>query len=264
MTEETDAPEGGAEAIVVHESLDAAPEVETPVAEASDDTTEQDTGTDETGQADETSEAPKRKPWWEKRFDELTADKHAERRAREAAEQRLQALERQINPPAQEAAPPDRWEDPEGYDRYLIEQAKKEVRSELQRDRATSTYQERVAKVREAKPDFDTVTNNPALPVTPTMANVIFESDVGPEVAYHLGTNPDEAARIAALPEYRQAAELGKLEAKLSQPAPAPAPRTPPPPPPQTVAGLSAGITKSLEDMSPAEYIAAAKAAGRI
>ena len=251
MTEQTDAPEGGAEAIVVHESLDAAPEVETPVVEQADDTTAQDASTEETGEADDAGAEPtkpKQVPWFQKRIDELTAKRYEAER--DAAYWRGKAETPTVQPEAQ--AVPDRWEDPEGYDRHLIEQAKKEVRSELQRDRAASTYQERVAKVREAKPDFDSVTGNPALPVTPTMANVIFESDVGPEVAYHLGTNPGEAARIAALPEYRQAAELGKLEAKLSQPAPAP--RTPPPPPPQTVKGLSAGLNKTPDEMTMAEY----------
>jgi hypothetical protein len=257
MSEETDAPEGGAEAIVVHETLDPAPVVETPVAEIADDTAAQQTEAEETGQADETSEAPKRKPWWEKRFDELTADKHAERRRAEAAERRLQALEQQPQVEQRQAeTPPDRWDDPEGYDRWIIDRAKTEVRAEFTREKTVSTYAERVAKAREAKPDFDSVTTNPDLTITPAMAQVIVDSDIGPEVAYHLGTNPQEAARIAALPQHRQAAELGKLEAKLSQPAPAPAPtRNPPPPPPQTVAGLSAGIAKAPEDMSMSEYI---------
>jgi hypothetical protein len=255
MSEETDAPEGGTDEVVVHETLDAASEVETPVVEQADDTTAQDTGTDESGQADETSEAPKRKPWWEKRFDELTADKHAERRRAEAAERRLQALEQQASPPAKAEAP-EYYDDPEGYNRWIIEQAKAEVREEFTREKTVSTYAERVAKAREAKPDFDSVTTNPDLKITPTMAEVIVESDIGPEVAYHLGTNPQEAARIAALPLARQAAELGRLEAKLSQPPAAPAQRTPPPPPPQTVGGISAGLAKSPEEMSMPEYIA--------
>jgi hypothetical protein len=258
MTEETDAPQGGAEAIVVHETLDAAPAVETTNA---DDTAAQpETGADNPDAADDAGAEPtkpKQVPWFQKRIDELTAKRYEAER--EAAYWRGKADTAPVHQ-EQAQAVPDRWDDPEGYDRYLIEQAKKEVRTELQRDKTTSTYHERVAKVREAKPDFDSVTTNPALPITPVMANVIYESELGPEVAYHLGANPGEAARIAALPEYRQAAELGKLEVKLSQPAPAPVTRTPPPPPPETVAGLSAGIAKSPEDMSMAEYIAARNA----
>lgn len=263
MTEETDVPQDGTDAIVVHETLDNAPaeEAAETIAPKSDDSTDQQTEAEETGQADETGEPPvKKKPWWEKRFDELAADKHAERRRAEAAEARLQALEQQYWPPAP-ATPPDQWDDPEGHTRWLIEQAKREALEEIKQTQRLSTYGEKVAKFAEGHPDYaELVANNPDLTITPNMANVIFESDLGPQVAYHLGQNPAEARRIAALPDYRQAAELGKLEAKLSQPAVPPPARTPPPPPPATVAGLSAGLQKGPEEMSMAEYIKAREA----
>ena len=258
MSEETDAPEGGAEAIVEHETLDATPAVEVAIAPNADDTAAQQTEAEETGQADdagEEAEQPKRVPWFQKRIDEVTAKKYeAEREAaywRGIAEGK--SPQQPAQPQAQEA--PDRWDDPEGHDRWLIAQAKRELLTETQQVTALQSFEERAAKVRQSKPDFDSVVGNPNLPVSETMWNVIRESDGGPEVFYHLGQNPQEARRIAALPDYRQAAELGKLEAKLSHPAPAPAPRTPPPPPPQTVAGLSAGIAKAPEDMSMSEYI---------
>jgi hypothetical protein len=47
------------------------------------------------------------------------------------------------------------------------------------------------------------------------MAEAITESSVGPQVAYELGKNPAEAARIASLPPMRQIAEIGQLEARL-------------------------------------------------
>lgn len=250
MTEETDAPQGGTDGIVTHETLDDPSQVE---AQTSDDTAEQQTEADKTGQADETGDTPKRKPWWEKRFDELTAKRYeAEREAayyRGIAEGRTPQAQ-----PQAEQAPPDRWDDPEGYDRWLINEAATRAREELTQTQRLSTYGEKVAKFSEAHPDFaELVTHNRDLSVTPNMANVIFESDYGPQVAYHLGQNPQEARRIAALPDYRQAAELGKLEATLSQPK-AQQQRTPPPPPPQTVGGVSAGLTKTMEEMSFAEF----------
>lgn len=45
---------------------------------------------------------------------------------------------------------------------------------------------------------------------------VILESDVGPQLLYHLAKNPDEAERIADLSPVRQVAELGKLESKMT------------------------------------------------
>ena len=44
----------------------------------------------------------------------------------------------------------------------------------------------------------------------------LIESDMGHEIAYWLAKNQTEAKRIAALPPYRQVAEIGKLEDKLA------------------------------------------------
>lgn len=44
----------------------------------------------------------------------------------------------------------------------------------------------------------------------------ILESDVGPQLLYHLAKNTEDAERIAELSPARQVAEIGKLETKLS------------------------------------------------
>lgn len=64
--------------------------------------------------------------------------------------------------------------------------------------------------------DYLEVAHNPAIKITQEMAEVIKTSDEGPEIAYHLGKNPEEAARIAQLPPLAQARELGKLEGNLN------------------------------------------------
>lgn len=46
--------------------------------------------------------------------------------------------------------------------------------------------------------------------------DVILESELGGDLAYYLGKNDAEAQRISKLSPARQAAELGKLEAKLA------------------------------------------------
>jgi hypothetical protein len=92
------------------------------------------------------------------------------------------------------------------------------------------------------------------------MAQAIHESDLGPEVLYHLGSNPQEAARISALSIPRQAAELGRIEAALTKPPVVNAAAKPiPPAPPATVGAVSAGMNKPLEELGMAEYIAARK-----
>jgi hypothetical protein len=83
------------------------------------------------------------------------------------------------------------------------------------------------------------------------MVSALIEAENAPDIVYHLGKNLDEAARIAALPAYAQAKEIGKLEDKLSaKPAPKPSKA---PDPISPVTGSKA-LTKSIEDMSVQEF----------
>jgi hypothetical protein len=76
-------------------------------------------------------------------------------------------------------------------------------------------YQDREEEAREKYDDFDQVIQNPKLAVTELMAQTIRESDIGPDVAYYLGTNPKEAARISKLSPASQIKEVGKIEIRL-------------------------------------------------
>ena len=48
------------------------------------------------------------------------------------------------------------------------------------------------------------------------MAETIQSSDIGPELAYYLGSNPKDAERISRMTPLGQAKEIGKIEAKLA------------------------------------------------
>lgn len=253
MSEETDGTFAGTEA-------SASTEVET----TSEATTEQTTGAEDTGQADDTGEATKRVPWFQKRIDEVTAQKYNAQREADYWRGVAEASRSPTQPAQQQqVAVPDRWEDPDGYDQWLIQQAagyaRQQAAAEIQQQQQSRSYEERENAVRQARPDYDSVVRDPTLPITPAMAEVIKESEKGPEVAYYLGTNRSEAQRIAMLSPHLQAAALGRIEAIVAPPA-KPALRNPPPAPPQTVAGLSAGLGKGPEDMTMAEYVAARNA----
>ena len=266
MTEPTDGQEAAPEATAAP-AEEAPAQVEDTTSEATAEADGDDAPDGDEEHTADTSEPKKPAKGVQKRLDELTRRIHEERREKE----RLYALlERGIGNPAtapiaQPEGPPreDQFESYEDYEQaridYAVEQRLRQAREEEQRSTVFRTYEERAAKLRETAPDFDSVVNDPTLNITPLMAEVIRESDLGPEVAYHLGTNRSEAERIASLPPHRQAAELGRLEARLtpvSQAAPTPK-RTPPPAPPQTVAGISNGLNKAPEDMSMAEYVKA-------
>jgi hypothetical protein len=261
MSEETDAPQGGAEGAVAPEAVD----------ENAEATTAQPTGTETPELADETGEPPaepvKKVPWWEKRFGELTADKYEAQRQADYWRGLAEGRSKPEASPAPQSGPPqlEQFDDYDAYEtariEYAVEQRLEKSKQQEKERAALTTYQEREAALRTSKPDFDTIALNPRLPVTVTMAQAIHESDLGPEVLYHLGSNPQEAARISALSVARQAAEIGRIEAALTKPPTANAvtQKPIPPAPPATVNALSAGMTKPLEELSMAEYVAARK-----
>jgi hypothetical protein len=88
------------------------------------------------------------------------------------------------------------------------------------------------------------------------MAETIKRLDNGPDVAYHLGRNPDEADRLARMDQYTAAAEIGRLSARLANP---PVPVTKAPVPPPTLSGGSA-LSRSYDQMSMDEYVKARNA----
>lgn len=264
MNLETDGQEAGTGAEAIAET----PLVETPSEATPEQPTGAETPAEPTDAGAESQDKPKQVPWFQKRIDEVTAAKYDAQR--EAAYWRGQAEaggRQQPQPPAQQGPPrEDQFESYEAFEEariaHAVEQRLQTLRGIEQREQSFRTYEDRVTKVRDKLPDFDLYVGDPTLPITPLMAEVIRESDVGPEVAYHLGKNRTEAQRIFALPPHRQAAELGRLEAKLAMPA-APNPKPIPPAPPQTVSGLSAGLAKSPDDMSMAEYVEWSRAADK-
>lgn len=87
-------------------------------------------------------------------------------------------------------------------------------------DGLRTTFETKADKLREKHEDFDDVCFGDHVTITEHMALAIMDSDLGPEINYYLGSNPTEALRIARLGPYAAAREIGKLEAKLSNPQP--------------------------------------------
>jgi len=102
--------------------------------------------------------------------------------------------------------------------KVLQEQAAEEKKVlQLREKRAIQQkqWEKQAAKAREAHEDWDEVFNDPSVPCSAEMADAIFASDFGAEVAYYLGRAPEEAARIAQLDAIGAAREIGKIEARL-------------------------------------------------
>lgn len=224
--------------------------VQPATVETSEATTEQQAPEAETPEAaDDTGDKPKKKHWAHERIDELTRQRREAERQAEYWKQR-----------ASQTVDPNSLDYEEGIAERTIQRTRQE-----QADTANATavqlaaeaFSYRETEARERFADYDAVTRNPNVPITESMAQVIRDSELGPDVAYHLGKNPAEAARIAGLSPIAQAKELGKLEVALSAPKPA---RKVPAAPVQPVSAIAAGGSKDPAQMSIAEYAAWRKA----
>jgi len=124
-------------------------------------------------------------------------------------------------------------------------------------------YHEREEEARVKYDDFEQVAYNPTLRITDVMAQTIQASDLGPDLAYHLGSNPKEAERIARLPPFLQAKEIGKIEAKLADNPPVKKTTSAPAPIAPVTARASSASTydttdpRSIKSMSTSEWIEA-------
>jgi hypothetical protein len=131
----------------------------------------------------------------------------------------------------------DQFESTEAYADALAYQKAEQLIAQReaakQQSQVLESYHEREEEARSKYEDFEQVAYNPKLPITNVMAEAIQSSDIGPELAYHLGTNPKEADRISKLSPLAQAKEIGRIEAKLAADPPvkrtssAPAPISP-------------------------------------
>lgn len=185
------------------------------------------------------------------------------RRAKEA-EGRAESAERQLQQYQSEPLKePHEYESDSDYQRALIrEELRQAERERLQREQtaaAETAQQERVnayeARANEARtkiPDFDQVAHSQHVTYSNAMIQLVQESDLGPEIAYHLGKNPREADRIARLSPLSAAREIGRLESKFAQTSRPKVSNAPPPV--KTISGTGAIEQKKLEDMSLDEF----------
>ncbi len=218
------------------------------------------------------------------------AEERADRLAR-SLEQAIGALDRQTRPPEEkppEAPAPiprparDAYDGPDAYEAAVIEWAsgnavraawaewearqtqttqqqeqQRQQQAENERQRAIhEAYATRHAAAMQKYPDWDEVVQtNETVRISDPMREAILMAEDGPDLAYHLGKHPDDAARIFALPPVQQIIEMGKLSAKLA--APAPPVRAPTAPPPIRPVGNNTGNSeRPLEELTTEEYAA--------
>ncbi|CAB5212721.1 hypothetical protein UFOVP192_48 [uncultured Caudovirales phage] len=82
-------------------------------------------------------------------------------------------------------------------------------------ERLTKAWAERIEKAKADLPDFDRWVQSSNIVVSNEIRDAILESDVGPQILYHLATNEDEASALTDMPTAKALRQLGKLEARL-------------------------------------------------
>lgn len=114
-------------------------------------------------------------------------------------------------------------------------------------------------------PDYPVVVGSKSLPqLAPEVASHLVSNEMGVEVMYYLGLNPDVATRIARQSVGQQLVSIGRLEGEIAQKAaaPKPAPKVPQKtnnvtqaPPPPTPVPASGSIAVDPMSMSIEEFV---------
>ena len=194
-------------------------------------------------------EQTEKKPWYKKRFDELTRKRY-EIEAAKAAE--IEALKKELQeakkvsvkpdtPPVNFAKPKPIVGDFQTYEDYVdaltdwkLEKKEAEVFTKRQQEEEAKKQAEKANEVKKEQQTFDekrkatietgkgkykdfdeVVQSIPGQILTFQMATVIVDSDNGSDVIYHLGKNIQEAERISKLNPWAMAREIGKIEERL-------------------------------------------------
>jgi hypothetical protein len=212
-----------------------------------------------------TAEAPK--TFSQEELDAAIGKRLAREQRKWEREQAAKAAEMQARKAPAEIPPIEQFNSPDEYAEVLAERKAEELLARREQARMQSeiieSYHDKEEDARNKYDDFEQVAYNPKLPITDAMAQTIQASEVGPDMAYYLGSNPKEAERISRLSPLQQAKELGKIEAKLAdnpvvkKTSSAPAPIAP-------VTARSSGSPatdttdpRSIKSMSTSEWIEA-------
>jgi hypothetical protein len=238
--------------------------------EAAEKPEEGDEGDDQGGE-EKPQEKPKRSA--RERINELTKRAHeAERevqRLREASERKpAESTEKPI---------PDRFGSYDEYvealadwkaDQRVAESFKRRDAERAQAAEARAAeakaqaWHERQSALREDTPDYDAVVGKSSVQVAPHVVDTLLDSDLGPELVYHLAKHPETVKRINSLSPLAAAREIGRIEATLSNPA---APQIKPAskaPAPITPVRSSAPAAVDLASANMDQYIAARRKQG--
>ena len=200
-------------------------------------------------------------------------------RARREAERRADALERELSNLRQQVPAQHQPQSNKGipkledydYDmsafgaaltEYAVTQASTQAESRIQQrtqqeqaQKLQRSFEDRAVKYAAEHPDFDEAVSSLTRTVQfrPEVVETISASEHGPAVVHYLAQHLDEADDIARLPAHLAAAQIGRIESRVSATKPKPVTKAPDPAP---TLGGGAAASKDPDRMTADEWLA--------
>jgi hypothetical protein len=169
-----------------------------------------------------------------KQREEAREEARREREQRESLEAKVRELEGRNQPQKVEASEeprPEQFTDMYEYakaltdykvDQRLAEEKQKEAQAkvEAQRQQVINTWAKRVESAKAEMPDFEAMVGSADVVVSNEVRDAIFESEVGPQVLYHLAENPELAEKLQGMTVTSALRTIGRLEAQFEKAEP--------------------------------------------
>lgn len=213
---------------------------DTPPTDTQSDPTPADKAATPSGDPDLSDTKVVKKPWYQKKLAEQAYELREARRLNERLLGLIESNRQTEKRTGEEAPKPENFSSLNEYIDAAVEYKLKSQKPPEPKSQPQSNPEIHVeleglmAEGLEKYEDFQELIESDGLRITPVMRDAILEADGRAEVAYFLGKNPKEAARIARLTPVRQIAEIARIEDKLNvkpvppkKPSNAPAPVTP-------------------------------------
>ena len=180
------------------------------------------------------TDKPKQNPKLEKRFSELTKRAKQAEADKANLEARLQEIESRQAPAPQQVNPVsekpqasqfnDAFEYAEALAEWSAEKAleqrdiqEQQRKVDEQRNEVIKSWSAKLEAAKADIPDFDDMVASSNVQVRDEVRDAILESDVGPQILYHLASDDDYANKLAAMPTNKALKELGKLEVQFER-----------------------------------------------
>ena len=97
----------------------------------------------------------------------------------------------------------------------LAEKKLAERRERETMEQSTAAFWEKADELTERFPDFDSVVRDPDLPLNGPILEFVMDSDIGPELAYHLGKHKGEALKLARMSPVKAVMRLLEIQNEI-------------------------------------------------